>query len=115
MKQKQAYKRSLCVLLIAFLALGPVRAQQNYADAKNERKETILYEPFDAANSKWLIPQSKFDNGTLVVSDRLNMITPKNALYNTRPRLARDQLIQFTPASGFHLVVDFFLFGPEFN
>ena len=80
MKQKQAYKRSLCVLLIAFLALGPVRAQQNYADAKNERKETILYEPFDAANSKWLIPQSKFDNGTLVVSDRLNMITPKTAL-----------------------------------
>jgi len=51
--------------------------QDNYRDFRDEQKETILYESFDAATNKWPIPQAKFDNGMLVVSDRLNMQIPK--------------------------------------
>ncbi len=74
------YKKTLPALYMAFVASGPLAAQINYADYTNERKEIIFFESFDSDNNKWLIPQAKFENGVLVVSDRLNMQVPKTAV-----------------------------------
>lgn len=57
-----------------------VFAQENFNDFNDQQKETIFFESFDAADNKWAIPQAKFENGMLVMSDRLNMQTPKTAV-----------------------------------
>ena len=74
------YRKILPALYITFLACGHLAAQINYADYGNERKEIILFESFDTDNKKWPIPQAKFENGILIVSDRLNMQFPKTAV-----------------------------------
>jgi hypothetical protein len=67
----------LFLAILLFTGLPYSYGQENYRDFSDGQKETILYESFDAASNKWPIPQARFDNGMLVVSDRLNMDVPK--------------------------------------
>ena len=80
MKGRNMHPKILSYLFIPLLASGHLAAQTDYSDYTNERKEIILFESFDADNNKWLIPQAKFENGILIVSDRLNMQSPKTAI-----------------------------------
>ncbi len=43
-------------------------------------RETILAENFDTRSTAWPLPQGFWDKGMLVISDRLNMQTPKTAM-----------------------------------
>lgn len=77
-------RRLLTVLLAALnlVSAGPASlfAQTGLAMYTTVQKEIIYSENFDQVVSNWPIPQARLENGWLMVSDRLNMRTPKTAI-----------------------------------
>lgn len=62
------------------------------------QREPILTEPFDAKGNQWLLPQGFWENGMLVISDRLNMQRPKTSV-SLSVNESVDYEIEFTVAS----------------
>lgn len=74
MNTGKLYQRIVLLLLLCLAGSGSFFAQSEYGGMQ---KEVILYETFDASSNKWPLPQGMWNNGMLIISDRLNMQVPK--------------------------------------
>lgn len=88
--------RNLLLLLLISMAFTPLAtAQTPYAGMQ---RDDVLVEKFDSKVIAWPLPQGFWDNGMLVISDRLNMQSPKTSMFIPIDE-TRDYEIEFTAAS----------------
>ncbi len=92
------YKGKRYHFLLLLLTLAFTRhlsAQQTYTELQ---KEGILVEKFEAKGNQWPLPQGFWENGMLIISDRLNVQAPKTAIVVPIDE-SRDYEIEFIVSS----------------
>lgn len=77
MQKEHRHKKLFFLVLLSLVPASLVFSQFGIAGYTGFQKEVILYETFDGGSDKWPLPQGKWENGSLVISDRLNMQAPK--------------------------------------
>lgn len=89
--------RHLLAAWASLFALA-VAGQPNPATYAGPYREIFHTDNFDAPSPKWLVPQGKWEDGQLVISDRLNMLQPQTAISLSLDE-TRDFEIELTAAA----------------
>lgn len=85
-------------MLLCIVGATRLFSQPSNSDYPGKRKEVILYDGFESNSINWPLPQAMMENGVLIISDRLNMVTPMTA-YSVSIDESQDFEIEVTASS----------------